>query len=58
MDMVEERLSKEWAEDKGIDIMEERPSNHRSKVKGMDIVEDMTTEMVERKHEGVVLTRG
>jgi hypothetical protein len=32
MDMVEERPSKEWAEDEGINIMEEHPSNHRSKV--------------------------
>jgi hypothetical protein len=56
MYMVEERPPKELPEVEGIDI-EDRPLKERSKVEGMDIVEDMTTVVVEREHEDVVLAR-
>jgi hypothetical protein len=62
MDIPEECPSKEWVEDEGIDMVEERSSNHWPEVEGMDIqgmniMEDMTAEVVEREHEGVVLVR-
>jgi hypothetical protein len=57
IDMLEER-----PEDQSMDIMEKRLSNNRSEVEGtdmevMNIVDDMTAEVVERKHESVVLVR-
>jgi hypothetical protein len=55
-------MSEERPEDESMDIVEKRMSNNRSEVEGtdmevMNIVEDMTAEVVERKHESVVLVR-
>jgi hypothetical protein len=55
-------MSEERPEDESMDIVEKRLSNNRSEVEGtdmevMNIVEDMTAEVVERKHESVVLVR-
>jgi hypothetical protein len=33
------------------------PVEHRSEVEGIDMVEDMTVEVVEKEHEGVVLAK-
>jgi hypothetical protein len=62
MDMVEERPSNYRSEDEGTDMVEEHPSNHQPDVDGIDrddidMVEDMTVEVVERQHKGVVLAR-
>jgi hypothetical protein len=57
MDMMEERPSKERLEVEGIDTEEEHPMNERSEMEGMDMVEEMTTEVVKREHEGVVLVK-
>jgi hypothetical protein len=40
-----------------MDMVEERPMKQRPEVEGMDMGEDMTVEVIEREHEGVVLTK-
>jgi hypothetical protein len=56
MDMVEERPPKERPKVEGMD-MKDHPFKERPEVEGIDIVEDMTTVVVEREHEDVVLMR-
>jgi hypothetical protein len=41
----------------GMDMVEVRSSKERPEVEGMDMVDDMTVEVIEREHKGMVLVR-